>query len=74
VRADWPFLRCVLCLRGEDPAVPGTRITSAHVIPKSVGGRLEAPTLTLTESQFALAALASLCAGEREPVEILRRL
>ena len=28
--------------------------------------------MTLAESQFALAALASLCAGERESVEILR--
>jgi hypothetical protein len=39
-------------------------------------GRLEveAPTLTLAESQLALAALASLCAGEREAVEILQRL
>jgi hypothetical protein len=35
---------------------------------------LEVATLTLTESQLALAALASLCAGEREAVEILRRL
>jgi hypothetical protein len=35
---------------------------------------LEVPTLTLTESQLALATLASLCAGEREAVEILRRL
>ena len=39
-------------------------------------GRLEveAPFLTLAESQLALAALASLCAGEREAVEVLRRL
>ncbi len=39
-------------------------------------GRLEveAPILTLAESQLALAALASLCAGERGAVEILRRL
>jgi hypothetical protein len=39
-------------------------------------GRLELKTslLSLTESQLALAALASLCAGEREAVEILRRL
>jgi hypothetical protein len=37
-------------------------------------GRLEteAATLTLAESQLALAALASLCAGERGAVEILR--
>lgn len=34
----------------------------------------EASMLTLAESQLALAALASLCAGEREAVEILRRL
>jgi hypothetical protein len=39
-------------------------------------GRLEveAPMLTLTESQLALAALASLCAGERDAIEVLRRL
>jgi hypothetical protein len=39
-------------------------------------GRLEveAPLMALAESQLALAALASLCAGEREAVEILRRL
>jgi len=39
-------------------------------------GRLEAeaPILTLAESQLALAALASLCAGERDAVEVLRRL
>jgi hypothetical protein len=30
--------------------------------------------LTLAESQLALAALASLCAGEREALAILRRL
>ena len=39
-------------------------------------GRLEteATFLTLGESQLALAALASLCAGERDSVEVLRRL
>jgi hypothetical protein len=39
-------------------------------------GRLEteATFLTLAESQLALAALASLCAGERDSVEVLRRL
>jgi hypothetical protein len=39
-------------------------------------GRLEteATFLSLAESQLALAALASLCAGEREAIEILRRL
>jgi hypothetical protein len=39
-------------------------------------GRLEteATFLSLAESQLALAALASLCAGEREAVEVLRRL
>jgi hypothetical protein len=39
-------------------------------------GRLEteATFLTLAESQLALAALASLCAGEREAIELLRRL
>ncbi|HYY02639.1 MAG TPA: hypothetical protein VE736_02030 [Gaiellaceae bacterium] len=37
-------------------------------------GRLEteAATLTLPQSQLALAALASLCAGERDAVKILR--
>jgi hypothetical protein len=30
--------------------------------------------MTLAESQLALAALASLCAGEREAVELLRKL
>jgi hypothetical protein len=39
-------------------------------------GRLEteAVSLTLAESQLALAALASLCAGERDAVQILRSL
>ena len=36
--------------------------------------RTEATFLSLAESQLALAALASLCAGEREAVEVLRRL
>jgi hypothetical protein len=35
---------------------------------------LEAPTLTLSESHFALSALAELCAGNREAVGVLRRL
>lgn len=35
---------------------------------------LEAAAITLAESQLALAALQSLCAGERDSVEILRRL
>jgi hypothetical protein len=37
-------------------------------------GRLEteAATLTLGESQLALAALASLCAGERDALKIVR--
>jgi hypothetical protein len=34
----------------------------------------EAPTLTLAEAQLALAALASLCAGGREALELLRAL
>jgi hypothetical protein len=39
-------------------------------------GRLEteAPMLSLAESQLALAALASLCAGEHDAVEVLRGL
>jgi hypothetical protein len=35
---------------------------------------IESPALTLQESQLALAALASLCAGDREAAPILRRL
>jgi hypothetical protein len=35
---------------------------------------LEAPTLTLTESQLALAALTTLCAGDPEAAALLRRL
>ena len=35
---------------------------------------LEAPTLTRTESQFALAALAALGEGERDAVGVLRSL
>ena len=39
-------------------------------------GRLEteATFVSLAESQLALAALASLCAGERDSVQVLRRL
>ncbi len=39
-------------------------------------GRLEveASAMTLAESQLALAALASLCAGQREAIDLLRRL
>jgi hypothetical protein len=39
-------------------------------------GRLEteATFLSLAESQLALAALASLCCGERNAVEVLRQL
>jgi hypothetical protein len=39
-------------------------------------GRLatEAPLLTLAEAQLGLAALASLCAGERDAIEVLRLL
>ena len=39
-------------------------------------GRLEteATFLSLAESQLALAALASLAAGERDAIEVLRRL
>jgi hypothetical protein len=35
---------------------------------------LEASMMTLAESQLALAALASLCAGEREAIGLLRKL
>lgn len=34
----------------------------------------EATFLSLAESQLALAALASLCAGERDAIAVLRRL
>jgi hypothetical protein len=39
-------------------------------------GRLEveATFLSLAESQLAISALASLCAGERDSVQLLRRL
>ena len=39
-------------------------------------GRLEtkATFLSLAESQLALAALASLCGGKRDVIEVLRRL
>jgi hypothetical protein len=35
---------------------------------------LETPNLSLSESMLALAALGSVCAGERDAIEILRRL
>jgi hypothetical protein len=35
---------------------------------------LEAPTLTLAESQLALAALTALCDGNRDAIGVLRRL
>ena len=35
---------------------------------------MESTFLSLAESQLALAALASLCAGERDSVQVLRRL
>ena len=35
---------------------------------------LESGTLTLAEAQLALAALASLCAGQRDAIPLLRRL
>jgi hypothetical protein len=35
---------------------------------------LESVTLTLVESQLALASLASLCSGDREAASVLRRL
>lgn len=36
--------------------------------------QLEASMMTLAESQLALAALASLCAGERSAIDLLRKL
>jgi hypothetical protein len=35
---------------------------------------LEATTLTIADSHLALSALASLCSGDREAVDLLRRL
>src|SRR5438105_359951 len=35
---------------------------------------LETTTLTIAESQLALSALGALCAGDREAVDVLRRL
>jgi len=35
---------------------------------------LEGSAMTLAESQLALAALASLCAGDKEAADVLRRL
>jgi hypothetical protein len=35
---------------------------------------LEASVMSLAESQLALAALASLCAGEREAIALLRQV
>src|SRR3954467_8700916 len=35
---------------------------------------LEASTLSMAESQLALAALAGLCAGQRDAIQLLRRL
>jgi hypothetical protein len=35
---------------------------------------LEADVMTLAESQLALSALGVLCAGDRQAVDILRRL
>lgn len=35
---------------------------------------LEATMLTIAESQLALSALGALCAGDREAIDVLRRL
>ncbi len=35
---------------------------------------LESAAITLADSQLALAALASLCAGDRDALDLLRRL
>jgi hypothetical protein len=35
---------------------------------------LESSTLSLSDSQLALAALASLCAGDRDALSLLRKL
>lgn len=41
MRVDWAYKRCVLCLRAPDSADEGSRLTYAHIIPASVGGKLE---------------------------------
>ena len=41
MRISWAYQRCVLCLRVPDPADEGSHLTYAHIVPASVGGRLE---------------------------------
>lgn len=41
MKVPWAYQRCVLCLRGPDPEDEGSRLTWAHIVPKSVGGKLE---------------------------------
>jgi hypothetical protein len=45
VKVPWSHQRCVLCLGEPDPDDEQTWLTNAHVIPKSVGGRLSADFL-----------------------------
>jgi hypothetical protein len=45
VKVPWPHARCVLCLHEPNPDDKQTALTEAHVIPKSVGGRLSAEFL-----------------------------
>jgi hypothetical protein len=66
--------------------MPGTAANDGLGIPRFLDkleraavrwhGRLktEATFLSLAESQLAIAALASLCAGERDAIQVLRRL
>jgi hypothetical protein len=63
------LLDYVILLAGLRPEKAGRAAVRWH-------GRLatETPLLSLTESQLALAALATLGAGERDAIEVLRRL
>jgi hypothetical protein len=62
-------LDCVILLAELEPFKAKTAALRWH-------GRLEleAPTLTLAESQFALAALVGSCDGNRDPIGVLKRI
>lgn len=45
MKVPWPDPRCVICLGVPSPDAPMTQRTDAHVIPKSVGGKLSALNL-----------------------------
>ena len=38
--AGWKIDRCIVCLREPQPDDPRSRLTKAHVIPRSIGGKL----------------------------------